>query len=527
MAAKSETHLSEVAEALLIASAYPEPPRNIELVQTQMSFLFLTDEYVYKVKKRVNLGYLDYTTLENRRFFCHKEVELNRRLSREVYLGVVPISRNNGQIVIEGKGKAIDYAVKMQRLPQDRMMDVLLAQNGVSPEMVARVAEKLADFHSRAQTNQTISNFGRLKVIRQNTRENFSQTEKYIGRRISPEKYTCIRCYTTEFIRDKAELFGLRADKGRIRDCHGDLHAAHICFTNGISIYDCIEFNDRFRYGDVASEVAFLAMDLDHFGRADLSRHFVSAYVKASRDQGLLEVLKFYKCYRAYVRGKVNSFKLDDAGIGMDERKQSAKEAEDYFDLSWFYTRAKPVLVITCGLVGTGKSTLARALAKKLGLVVVVSDVTRKQLAGIPLTEHRFEEFGTGIYSPEFTRKTYDEMFARAKDILGTGDSVILDASFGKAERRLKAKELAETIGADFLIIECTLNEETLGRRLASRQEQRSISDARQALVEPLKNVFEPVAEVADHQHVMVDTSLPVDRLVEEVESTKPLSPCQ
>jgi len=526
MAAESGTQLSEVAKALLSPTAYPEPPGNIELVQTQMSFLFLTNEYVYKVKKEVNLGYLDYTTLENRRLFCHKEVKLNRRLSPEVYLGVVPVSHDDGQIVVEGKGKAIEYAVKMRRLPQESMMDVLLQQNGVSPEMVARVAEKLMDFHSRAQTNPTVSKFGSLQVIRENTRENFSQTEKYVGKTISPEKYACAKRYTSEFIRDKAELFRLRVDEGRIRDCHGDLHAAHICFTNGISIYDCIEFNDRFRYGDVASEVAFLAMDLDHFGRADLSRHFVSAYVEASRDQRLLEVLKFYKSYRAYVRGKVNSFKLDDAGIGMDEKEQTAKEAKDYFDLSWFYTRAKPLVVITCGLVGTGKSTLARALARKLGLVLIVSDVTRKQLAGIPLTEHRFEEFGTGIYSPEFTRKTYDEMFARAKDILGTGDSVILDASFGKAERRLKAKELAETIGADFLIIECTLNEETLRRRLASRQERRSISDARQALVEPQKDVFEPVAEVPDHQHVMVDTSLPVDRLVEEVESTKPLSPC-
>ncbi|MFP3879791.1 MAG: AAA family ATPase [Dehalococcoidia bacterium] len=526
MATKSKTQLSEVAEALLDPAAYPEPPGDIELVQTQMSFLFLTDNYVYKVKKRVNLGYLDYTTIENRRVFCHKEVELNRRLSPEVYLAVVPISRDNRQIMVEGKGKAIDYAVKMRRLPQERMMDVLLAQNGVSPEMVARVAEKLVDFHSRAQTNQTISNFGRLKVIRQNTQENFSQTEKYIGRTISQEKYACIRLYTTDFIRDKADLFGLRVDKGKIRDCHGDLHAAHICFTNGISIYDCIEFNDRFRYGDVASEVAFLAMDLDHSGRADLSRHFVSAYVQASRDQGLSDVLKFYKCYRAYVRGKVNSFKLDDAGIEMDEKEHIAKEAEDYFDLSWSYTRAKPVLVITCGLVGTGKSTLARALARKMGLVVIVSDVTRKQLAGIPLTEHRFEDFGAGIYSPEFTRKTYDEMFDRAKDILRSGDSVILDASFGKAERRLKAKDLAERSGADFLVIECTLNEEIVEKRLAHRQEQRSISDARQALVEPLKNVFEPVAEMPDDQHVAVDTSEPIDRLLEEVESAKPLSPC-
>ncbi|MFO7772947.1 MAG: AAA family ATPase [Dehalococcoidia bacterium] len=526
MDTKSAKQLPELAEALLNPAAYPEVPGNIELIQTQMSFVFLADKYVYKIKKEVNLGYLDYTTLESRRFFCHREVELNRRLSPEVYLGVVAVSRDDGRMMIEGKGRAIEYAVKMRRLPQERMMDVLLTQNEVWPEMVARVAEKLVDFHSRADTNQTISSFGGLEVIRQNTWENFSQTEKYVGRTISPERYGGIRAYTNDFICDKASLFHERVEKGKTRDCHGDLHAAHICFTNGISIYDCIEFNDRFRYGDVASEVAFLAMDLDHFGRADLSRHFVSTYVELSRDRELQEVLKFYKCYRAYVRGKVESFKLDDPSIDVDDKQQIAKAARDYFGLAWFYTRSKPVLFITSGLVGTGKTTLARALAGKLGLVLIDSDVTRKQLAGIPLTEHRFERFGAGIYSPEFTHKTYDEMFNRAEEILSNGDSVILDASFSKAEERLKAKDLAERTGADFVVIECILNEEIVRERLASRQEQRSISDAGEGLLEPQKNLFEPVDEVPDDQHVVVDTSRPVDRLLEEVELTRSLSSC-
>jgi predicted kinase len=399
------------------------------------------------------------------------------------------------------------------------MMDVLLSQNGVSPKMVASLAKKLVDFHSRAETNRTIHGFGKLEVIKQNTGENFRQTEKYIGRTISRGKYNCIRTYTDDFIRDNAALFNKRAEKGKIRDCHGDLHAAHICFANDIFLYDCIEFNDRFRYGDVASEVAFLVMDLDHFGRADLARHFINNYIELSHDQELREVLKFYKCYRAYVRGKVESFELDALGIFIEDKQRIERLAGDYFELAWFYTRPRPVLFITSGLVGTGKTAIANALAEKLGLVVISSDVKRKRLANIPLIEHRFEEFGAGIYSPEFTRKTYQKMFSEARDILNSGDSVILGASFGKAEERVKAKEFAEKVDADFMVIECTLNEEVIRKRLTERQQQPSISDARLDVFEVQKSRFESVVEVADDHHVVVDTSQPADLLVEEVVS--------
>ena len=276
-----------------------------------MSFIFLTGEYVYKIKKPVNLGYLDYTTLEKRHFFCHQELELNRRLCPDAYLAVVPIVEEKGELRIEGQGKAIEYAVKMKQLPQDRMMDVLLPRGQVTLEMVARVAEKLMSFHQKAETNQKIAAFGRLDVIRHNCDENFAQTEKYIGTSITAEEYQHIKNYTNHFIDSNASLFDKRVREGRIRDCHGDLHAAHVCFTDDICIYDCIEFNDRFRYSDVASEIAFLAMDLDRYQQAGLSRHLVNTYVGLSHDEELLKLLNFYKCYRAYVRGKVESFKLD------------------------------------------------------------------------------------------------------------------------------------------------------------------------------------------------------------------------
>jgi len=504
-------------QALLTPGIYPEATSKVELMQTQMSFVFLTDAYAYKVKKPVNLGYLDYSTLAQRHFFCQREVELNQRLCPATYLAVVPLTRENGTISIGGQGQVIEYAVKMRRLPQEKMMNVLLAKNEVSIEMVTAVARKLAEFHRRAETNATISDFGQPGNIAGNTGENFSQTVKYIGKTLSREQYHSLKTYTEKFMSDKVVLFRKRIAGNKIRDCHGDLHAAHICFTDGICIYDCIEFNDRFRYCDVASEVAFLAMDLDHYGRADLSRSFVAAYVTFSKDEGLPGLLNFYKCYRAYVRGKVEGFKLDDPYIAEPEKKQILDIARSYFDLAQTYTRSRPFLLITTGLVGTGKSTLAQALAKRLGLVVISSDITRKKLADVPVTDRHLDDFGRGIYSPEFSRLTYDKMLAEARGILAEGGSVILDASFIKAAERRRALALAKEAPADFFIVECVLDEESIKLRLAERFRQGSVSDGRWEIFEPQKQQFEPVVEVSPQNHVIIDSSKPLSEATNQV----------
>ncbi|MFC1991899.1 hypothetical protein ACFLVC_04180 [Chloroflexota bacterium] len=332
------TELPEMVQALLNPEAYPDATTGVEMMQTQMSFVFLTGDYVYKVKKPVDLGYLDYTTLEKRQFYCKREVELNRRLCPDAYLGMVSINQNKTDIKIEGKGGVIEYAVKMRYLPREAMLDVLLTGNKVSPEMITAVAEKMAGFHREAETSARIIIFGELDAIITNAEENFSQTVQYIGNTISQKSYRHIKDYTNAFIEANAYIFRKRVADGRIRDCHGDLHAAHICFSDGISIYDCIEFNDRFRYCDVASEIAFLAMDLDNYGRADLSRSFLNAYVSASQDEELLQLLNFYKCYRAYVRGKVEGFKLDDPHISEEEKAQILEVAKKYFELAESYT---------------------------------------------------------------------------------------------------------------------------------------------------------------------------------------------
>ena len=326
-----------LVQALLKPETYPHHPQKVELVQTQMSFLFLTGDYVYKVKKPVDLGYLDYTTLEKRRFFCRQEIDQNKRLCPDTYLEVVPLVSRQGQIYLGGKGEIVEYAVKMKQLPADRMMDKLLPQGLVTEQMMVRVAEKLAVFHHKAGTSREISAYGKLEAIKINTDENFAQTEKYIDVSIPSDKYNRIKAYTDNFLESNKSMFDKRVKDGNIRDCHGDLHAAHVCLANGICIYDCIEFNDRFRYGDVASEVAFLAMDLDRFRHADLSLSFVDAYVRSSRDKELAELLNFYKCYRAYVRGKVTNFMLDDPYIPEMEKKDILAAARGYFELAESY----------------------------------------------------------------------------------------------------------------------------------------------------------------------------------------------
>jgi aminoglycoside phosphotransferase family enzyme len=330
--------LPELIQALLDPEVYPNHPPKVELVQTQISYVFLAGDYVYKIKKPVDMGFLDYSTLEKRLVLCKKEVELNQRLAKDIYLGVTPITLEKGKPVLEGNGEAKEYAVKMRRLPQEAMMDVLLKQNKVTAEMTSEVAALLADFHKKAATDEKITREGGIDAVIKNTSENFGQTEKYFDIVIAPATYWRIKSYTEYFIKTNKALFLKRMAEGKVRDCHGDLHTAHICFYKGINIYDCIEFIDRLRYTDVAADIAFLAMDLDHYGRKDLADSFIDAYVEKSGDEELLKFLNFYKCYRAYVRGKVGCFQYDDRYISTADKEIIAVNARSYFDLAANYT---------------------------------------------------------------------------------------------------------------------------------------------------------------------------------------------
>ncbi|MSQ32925.1 MAG: kinase [Dehalococcoidia bacterium] len=505
--------------ALLEPSAYPEPTSRVELVQTHLSWVFLTDRHVYKLKRPVNLGFADFTSLERRRFFCQEEVRLNRRLSPTMYLGVVPLTRKpNGSIALGGRGETVDYAVKMVRLPADRMLDALVERGQASVEIMERIADRVAGFHAAAETGGRVDEIGgSMETIRVNTEENFQQTAPFIGQTVTMEQYEAIVAYTRQFLAQRAPLFASRVSQGRIRDCHGDLHAGNICVEDGLYIYDCIEFNERFRFGDVAAEVAFLAMDLDVRGRPGLGRAFVQRYVVQTKDDALEELLPFYQCYRAYVRGKVAGFRLADAGLAEAEREGLRRQAQAYFRAAHRYARGpdRPLrLLITVGLAGTGKTTVAEALGARLDAAVISSDALRKELAGLGPAERRYEPWGQGLYAPEATARTYDALLERAREHLEAGRSVVLDASYRKQAWREGPRLLAQELGAQFWALEVVCPRELALERLRRRVAGAPVpSDGRPEILAAQEQDFDPVR--SDSLHLVVDTARPIADNVE------------
>jgi Uncharacterized protein conserved in bacteria len=325
-----------IVDAMQNPQTYPEPTGKIELIQTHISFVFLTEKYVYKIKKPVNFGFLDFSTLEKRKHYCEKELELNRRLCPDIYLEVVTINKSNN-LKIKGAGETVEYALKMKRLPQECIMTQLLQEGKVDKTAIDQIAEIVAKFHSVAQTNPEITEVGGIKAVKFNWDENFAQTTKYIGQTLSKADYDAMQNKINSFITANKALFEARMAQGHVRDCHGDLHSGNIFITDKVCIFDAIEFNDRFRYSDTAADVAFLAMDLDYQNRSDLSDYFITQYQKYSKDPHLKTLLPFYKCYRAYVRGKVISFRLDDPHIKAEDKQAAINDASAYFKLALQY----------------------------------------------------------------------------------------------------------------------------------------------------------------------------------------------
>jgi aminoglycoside phosphotransferase family enzyme/predicted kinase len=501
----------KLIDAMSRPDFYPHRPSSVEVIQTHISFIFIAGDYVYKVKKVVDFGFLDFTTLEKRKFYCGEELRLNRRLALDYYLEVVEITEDtSGNIVMGPRGKIIEYAVKMRRLPEAKMLKRLLSERKVAFSDMERVARRVADFHRQAETGGRIDENGGLNVIRKNQDENFEQTGKYIGLTIPEDKYRFIQSFINDFMDRNRALFERRVKEQRIRDCHGDLHIEHICLADGIVIFDCIEFNERFRFGDVAAEVAFLAMDLDFNGYPEHARAFVDAYVRCSGDMELTQLLNFYRAYYAYVRGKVISFRLDDRAIEEKDRKEAKNLASRYFDLTYTYA-ARPerkTLILTAGLMGTGKSVLASNLASRLDADLIRMDVVRKEMLHIAPTEHRYENFGKGIYSEEVSRQVYNRALEAAASKLREGKSVIIDASFKNRTERRRAAQIAEELQADFFILECSLPDRLITKRLAARMSEKGeVSDGRTDILEAQKRDFEPIDEVPARSHIVIDTS--------------------
>jgi hypothetical protein len=407
----------------------------------------------------------------------------------------------------------------MRRLPADRMMDRLLDSKAVTGDMIRALAQRLADFHARAETNPRIAAYGHW-AIRFAWDENLRQWADYIGDTITEEQDRILRAYGEAFFARHRDLLARRVRDLRIRDCHGDLRSDAVCFTDGICIYDCIEFNRRFRQTDVAGDVGFLAMDLDYRGHEDLAAAFVDAYVELSGDSDLRPIIDFYKCYRACVRGKVEGFRSRAAEVPTRERRAAARAAKHYFQLACRYAESLPpaLLVITCGLTATGKSALVRRLAEPAGIEAISSDVVRKGLAGLAPTDRRFEPFHGGIYSPEFTERTYSALLEEARERLRRGQSVVLDASYIRRQHRRAAARLATEEGAQFVCLEFRASEDVVRGRLAQRLRQGGDpSDARWEIYVAQKRRFQRPSEVASQRLIVVDSERRLDRAARQL----------
>ena len=330
--------MKQIIEDLKNPDALPEKTSKVDVVQTHISVVFVADSFVYKVKKPVNFGFLDFSTLEKRKHYCHQEVALNRRLARDLYVDVLPITRVNGNYTLKGQGgEPVEYAVKMKRIPDDRLMKSLFEAGKITPEDLTEIAKVLSEFHFTAGTGPEISKYAEPEKFKINTDENFQQVQNHCGLTISKQQFQDIQAYTDDFYKSHGDLFFKRIAKDRIRDCHGDLHMEHVCLLPGLPIIDCIEFNERFRYSDAIADIAFLLMDLEYHGGANEAQILWNHYKDLSKEDDVDHLLTFYKVYRAFVRGKVNGFQIDDPAIGDAEKAEAVKRAKSYFNLAHTY----------------------------------------------------------------------------------------------------------------------------------------------------------------------------------------------
>ena len=503
-----------------------QPARSgkVDLVETHISLVALLDHDVFKVKKAVNLGFVDFRTREQRRAACEAEVLLNRRLAPHVYLGTVPVRRGeDGRARFGGSGPIVDWAVRMRRMPDEARADHLLAAGELSPGAVTSIATRLAHFHAECRSDDETRSFGAVPVIERNVEENFAQTRGVLSQYLAPEESGELLRWQRAFLRAQAPIFERRAAGGFVRDGHGDLRLEHVYLENGrVTVLDCIEFNDRLRFADVCADIAFLSMDLAAHARVDLAERLLAAYAREANDFDLYALVDFYASYRAFVRGKIAAMVAADEAIDQPARESASREARRYFLLGLSADRRSllaPAVVAVGGIIASGKSTIAERIGAEMGAPVIDADRTRKAMLGVEPTKRVAEQPWSGAYDPEFTETVYREVLRRADVVLESGRPVVLDASFRSAAMRGAARELAVRHGVPFRFVECRVPADAARARLVEREKQGGVSDGRLAIFDAFCARFEPVRELPEGEHHAIDTTLPHETTIDQLRS--------
>ena len=486
--------LEQLIKALSDPGIYPGHPAHVAVRQTHASCVFLTESDAYKLKKPVKLEFLDYSTLRRRSFMCRREVELNRRLAPDVYLGVEPLtSGRGGALQIGGGGRVVNYLVHMRRLPDEAMLSSLLGDNAAGEPEVRRVARRIADFH--ATTLAVPAAFGSPSVLWRNADENLRTVRAKETALVFREMAAEVEAFTRAFLGSRRALIRERAANGRVRDGHGDLRCEHVYLYDGkLAIIDCVEFSRRFRFADVALDLAFLTMDLTASGYPDMTDILVDEYERSSGDR-IGALLDYFSCYRAMVRAKVALVRAAEAEFSRREREQARAEAarDLYTALRFARGDRRPILALVSGLPGSGKTTVAGLAAQVIAARVISADRERKRLGGLGPHEHREEAYSAGLYRPEMNTRVYGALIDAASDAVARGRSVVLDATYRRRADRLAVGEVARRLGAHLVIIECTAPESVIRKRLERRlAADDAWSDATWETYLRQRNEFEP-----------------------------------
>ncbi len=491
---------------LLRPEAYPWKPADVELIETHISWVFLAGDKVVKVKRPLKLDFVDHGSLEQRRFSCEEEVRLNRRLTEGVYLDVVPITARGDGLEVQGDGPVVEWATLMRRMPAEGMLDVLLAEGGAPANLDAIIAGQLIPFHAEGAALCEGEPDAITAMVLDVVKDNLDELDEYS---LAPVQLGLIQRSMRTFIdRNRSRLLE-RTREGWVRDGHGDLRCDHICIEpGGVQVFDCVEFNADLRCADVASDLAFLLMDLRRLGAGAAATDLVRRYREAGFDLPD-DVLRLYWAHRALVRAKVALIR--DAQVEGGGANEHAVEALEYMaQASAQVLAVRPTLICTSGLSGTGKSTVANALAAAIGIQVIASDVVRKELAGIETTSRA--GVGAGIYGSDWTERTYAEMYRRGGDVLGEGRAVLLDATFLDSGLRSRASDLARERGVPFVLLETVTDEDVVIRRLEARSARDdSVSDAGVEIhrQQRARVTLDPPAVPEGAVHIVVDTTTP------------------
>jgi aminoglycoside phosphotransferase family enzyme/predicted kinase len=477
--------LARLIDALSRPDAYPHPVAAVEVRQTHLSVVFLAGDRAYKVKKPVDHGFVDFTTLARRRHFCNEEVRLNRRLAPSVYRGVVAITGAGEEFRVGGEGETLEWAVEMERLPDEAQLKQHVLCGQADGRLMAELGRRVAAFHARAEGGPHVAAAARFDAVAANARDNFTQSASHIGITLSRAVHSRLRDLTEQALQQLRPLIESRAGRGVPRDTHGDLRLDHVYLfpdqppPGDVVIVDCIEFNERYRFADPVGDMAFLVMDLLFHRRADLADAFANAYFRESRDEEGRGLLPFYTAYRAAVRGKVDGMTAAQAEVPETARAAVRQRGRAHWLQALSQVEApgrRPCLVLVAGLPGAGKSTLARDLAEQAGFRVVRSDVVRKELAGVGTGSAR-ADFESGIYTPAWNERTYTECLRRAEELLFEGQRVAVDASFREEARRKAFIEAGRRWGVPTVGFVCQADPETVRARLAKRHGDASDAD--------------------------------------------------